>query len=239
MNLAIDIGNTRVKIGVFDQDRLLQYDVVEKLTLNYLTTWLTNHSIKNIIYCTVGKVLDQTVQAFLEQHALFLDAQTPIPVINHYQTPATLGKDRLAAVVGAFALFPEDNCLVVDAGSCMTCEVLKKGGHYLGGNISPGIKMRLKAMHQFTAALPLIEPGDSPSWIGNSTETALRNGAQLGAVLEVAAFVDYLEALYGDFRVIITGGDAEYFAKNLKREIFVHQNLVLEGLNQILKHNVD
>ncbi|HMQ48253.1 MAG TPA: type III pantothenate kinase [Saprospiraceae bacterium] len=239
MNLAIDIGNTRVKMGIFDQDQLLQYDVVEKLPLNYLTQWLTNHSIQNIIYCSVGKVLDQKLQAFLDQHALFLDAHTPIPVTNHYQTPATLGKDRLAAVVGAFALFPETNCIVVDAGSCITCDVLKKGGHYLGGNISPGIKMRLKAMHEFTAALPLVEPGELRAWIGDSTTAALRNGAQLGAIFEVMAFVDYLETHYGDFQVIITGGDAEYFVKNLKREIFVHQNLVLAGLNQILKHNVD
>lgn len=240
MNLAIDIGNTRTKIGVFQNGALEYEQAFENGAQDYLLEIATNHRVKNIILSTVASGLNHLIRQELERHCyvLELDAATPLPIRNLYQTPETLGKDRLAAIVGAYALWPGQHCLVVDAGTCITYDFLRQDGAFLGGNIAPGIGLRLKAMHTFTARLPLVPRGEVVEWVGRSTEEALRNGAQLGALLEIEGFIRYCQSRFGDIRVLFTGGDADFFAKNMKSQIFVHQNLVLLGLNQILNHNV-
>jgi type III pantothenate kinase len=240
MNLAIDIGNTRTKIGVF-QNGVLEYEQAsENGAQDFLLEIATNHRVQNIILSTVASGLNQHIRQELERlcYVLELDAATPLPIRNLYQTPETLGKDRLAAIVGAYALWPGEHCLVIDAGTCITYDFLRQDGAFLGGNIAPGIGLRLKAMHTFTARLPLVPRGEVVEWVGRSTEEALRNGAQLGALLEIEGFIRYCQSRFGDIQVLFTGGDADFFAKNMKSQIFVHQNLVLLGLNQILNHNV-
>ncbi|MCB0577681.1 MAG: type III pantothenate kinase [Phaeodactylibacter sp.] len=240
MNLAIDIGNTRLKAGVFS-DGVLQYRKTwETWKIDDLVALATNHNVKNIILSTVVGAVAEPLRAHFSSRFFFmeLDATTPLPVKNKYRTPETLGKDRLAAVAGAFALFPGEACLVADAGTCITYDLLSAGGAYLGGNISPGIAMRLRAMHEFTARLPLVAPGPLENWVGDSTETALRNGGQVGALLEAEGYIRYCRSRFGALRAIFTGGDADFFVKNLKSEIFVNHNLVLIGLDQILNYNV-
>jgi type III pantothenate kinase len=239
LNLTIDIGNTRTKLGVFQNDVLVLKETWNSLELPRLKEWIYNQNLEKIILSTV-RDLDGGIRDYLESHFYFIQLTeiTPLPVKNLYQTPETLGKDRLAAVAGAFELFPNENCLIIDAGTCITLDLLTEKGNYLGGNITPGIEMRFKAMHTFTARLPLIDRKEQEDWIGKSTETAMRNGGQLGAILEVKAFIQMCRRKYQGLNVILTGGDADFFAKNLKTKIFANHNLVLVGLNKILKHNV-
>ncbi|MCG8329975.1 MAG: type III pantothenate kinase [Chitinophagales bacterium] len=242
MNLAIDIGNTRVKVGVFDDARLEFYFVFDNISLEKINDLATNHKIENIIYSSVNNSFNTEEIAKLSSNIVFLEltSDTPLPIKNLYRTPKTLGKDRLAAVIGAWANFPGKDCLIVDVGTCITYDILQADGAYLGGNIAPGINMRLKAMHAFTARLPELETRTiSRQWIGDSTDTAMQNGAQVGALMEATAFIDYCEQRFGTLEVIFTGGDADFFANHLKRKIFVNQNLVLEGLNKILEYNVE
>ena len=164
-----------------------------------------------------------------------LTEKTPLPIDNQYGTPKTLGKDRIAAVMGAYRLFPNQNCLVIDAGTCITYDLLTKHKTYLGGNISPGIDMRLKAMHQFTAKLPLVERGQQERIWGTSTETALRNGGQFGALYELEAFIRVCKEKFDPLTVVLTGGDGNFFAENLKTKIFARPNLVEWGLLEIFQ----
>ncbi|MEO0341013.1 MAG: type III pantothenate kinase, partial [Bacteroidota bacterium] len=202
--------------------------------------WITNQSFKKAIYCTVGAALPEAVQAIIEEKGplLELDHRTPLPIINQYETPETLGKDRLAAVLGAFALFPDKVALVIDAGTCVTYDLLNDHRQYKGGNISPGWQMRLDAMHHFTAKLPKPEGKILDDWLGRDTNSALQNGAYYGLLAELQAYIDKIKKKYPFVNVILTGGDADFFAKNLKSKIFVNQNLVLIGLNKTLHYNV-
>lgn len=240
LNLIIDIGNTRTKLGIFQANQLLEKVIWDSLDLPRLKKLLQAHpSIQRIAASTVTYI-GEDIETYLQKHFFYINLhhETPLPIQNLYLTPKTLGKDRLAAVIGAQSLFPNDNCLVIDAGTCVTYDILLKNKNYLGGNIAPGIEMRLKAMATFTARLPKIAQAPIDDLVGNNTETAIRTGGQLGAVHEMKAFIEAYQEKFGEIKVILTGGDAEYFANKLKTQIFVHQNLVLIGLNKILEHNV-
>lgn len=241
MNLTIDIGNTRAKTGLFAGPDLLERRVWENENLPEIISYATNHQVQNVILSTVGKPIDPTLEAELSQRFFYLQLthQTLLPIRNAYSTPETLGKDRLAAVIGAWQLHPGEHCLVVDAGTCITYDLLRADGVYLGGNISPGLAMRFRAMHEFTARLPLVDRSEQIALVGTSTETALRIGGQMGMTLEIDGFIRLLRDQYGSLRVLMTGGDAEFFAKVSKSEIFVNSDLVLTGLNKILTYNAE
>lgn len=239
MNLAIDIGNTRAKLAWFKAGELIEKVVIEQTSPEKIFSRLTNHLVKNVIYSTVADATDAELLAYLKEHYFFvqLTATTPIPIKNEYRTPETLGRDRLAAVVGAHHLLPARSCLVIDAGTCITFDLIDANGHYKGGNISPGLTMRMKAMHRFTARLPQVEQGETERWLGYDTESALKNGAQWGTIFEIKSFCHKCEEEFGAINVILTGGDADFLAKKLKRKIFVNHDLVLVGLNKILDYN--
>jgi len=241
MNLTIDIGNTRTKLGFFADGRLMNKIVWEKWKIEDLKNLLDNHSAENIICSTVRPVNWEVIQ-YLSSKSFFLnlDETTPLPIQNLYETPKTLGRDRLAAVVGARALYPGQDCLVIDAGTCITYDIIDARGNYLGGNISPGLKMRLQAMHQFTASLPLVAAKENIGMdIGKNTKQAIQIGGEMGNVLEMEAWILYFQDKFVGINTILTGGDAEYFAKRLKTKIFANSNLVLIGLNKILNYNVE
>lgn len=239
-NLAIDIGNTRAKLGLFQGENLVDKVVWPEWGIKDFSTYTTNHTVESVILSSTAGNKAEELDDFLRSRFRYLklDHLTPLPILNTYKTPETLGKDRLAAVVGAQALFPEKTCLVIDAGTCITLDVLESGTTFLGGNISPGLDMRLNAMHTFTAALPRVEKGPFGGWIGDRTETALRNGAQWGALLEIEGMISLAREHFGEIIVILTGGDADFLANQLKSEIFAASDLVLQGLNKILIHNV-
>ncbi|MBK8043499.1 MAG: type III pantothenate kinase [Haliscomenobacter sp.] len=240
MNLVIDIGNTRAKAALFDADRLVSRTSWPEVEIAGLAAFLTNQKVKSVILSSVRRAVDPEIERKLEKTGRLVrfSHATPVPVQVAYQTPETLGLDRIAAAAGAFARFPDANCLVIDAGTCMTFEFVLSGGRYLGGNISPGLEIRLRAMAEFTASLPLAKLNEVDQWIGYSTDSALRNGAVLGAVMEIEGYIQRCEKEWGNINAVLTGGDALFLANPLKKKIFVHENLVLEGLNKILNHNV-
>lgn len=241
-NLVIDIGNNRTKLGLFENANLVAKEVLSADQQTKILEWLTNHQPKNTILSTVGQPLPVELEQQIRTLSLYfikLSQDTPLPIQSQYQTPETLGKDRIAAVIGASVHFPNEHCVIIDAGTCITYEVLHARKGYLGGNIAPGLYMRYKAMHEFTANLPLVENEEVLQTIGYSTKSALQNGGQLGCLYEIEGFVADMELKIGQLNVILTGGDADFFAKKMKRKIFVHHNLVLEGLNKILSYNVE
>ena len=239
MNLIVDIGNTRTKLGVFDKKEIKYTTVWEKgWSLSQLKKFIKSYKINSIAVSTVAG-LAKPVDNYLEANHpyLKLSHKTALPITNLYKTPQTLGRDRLASVVGANALYPKSNCLVIDAGTCIKYDLITKDKKYLGGNIAPGIEMRLRAMHHMTAALPLVKRRKGQGSYGTSTITAIRNGGQLGALMEVEGFIRNYRKEFSSLKVILTGGDADYFANHLKTKIFVRQFLVLIGLNEILIYN--
>jgi type III pantothenate kinase len=241
MNLVIDIGNTRAKLALFKGVDLIEKNIIleEELTLGYAKLFFQKNKIENSILAASG-IVEKSLLDFLQAQSNFilLSDQTPIPITNAYGTPKTLGKDRLASAVAAHYLFPEKNCLIIDCGTCTTYNFIDEKGIFLGGNITPGLKMRLEAMHTLTAKLPLVElEKNDIALVGNDTKTALLSGAQLGALYEIEGFIDAYVQRFGKIRTLLTGGNADFFVNRLKNQIFADSNLVLVGLNVILKYN--
>jgi len=238
VNLIIDIGNTRVKLAAFEKNDVQQKWLWPTLEEDKLLRLIKRKKIKQIALSStrgIDKAMLKRLKKVLP--VMLLEAKTPLPIINSYKTPKTLGKDRLAAVVAANELYPKKNCLVIDAGTCITYDLITKAGEYLGGGISPGVDMRFKAMDTFTAKLPLVKRTKEIELIGNTTNTALRSGGALGAVYEVEGFIKAYRKKFSPLTVLFTGGAADFFANYLKTKIFVNHNLVLIGLNKILNHN--
>ncbi|MEM1327527.1 MAG: type III pantothenate kinase [Bacteroidota bacterium] len=238
MRLALDIGNTRTKYGIFENDQIVEKGTWQYLEIDDLNAALTNHSIRNIIYSNVSQLSTKVAQWLAEHQAVELTSDLKLPIDYRYKTPQTLGKDRIAAVMGAHQLYPHQNSLVIDAGTCITYDWLIDGHIYLGGNIAPGIWMRLRAMHEGTSALPLVPMEWQTAHIGESTIHALQNGALWGAVLEMQGVIDWSTQQWARINIILTGGDGIFFANHLKRKIFAASDLVLQGLNEILNYHV-
>jgi len=240
-NLTIDIGNTRTKAAVFEFGLLIETKVFQSPQKSDLQSWAEQNQVEHVIISIVGRMPDPQLMTWLDKNfrLLVLDASTLLPFQNQYGTPNTLGKDRIAAVAGAWNRFPGRNSLVIDAGTCITYDLITAEGIYPGGNISPGIAMRYKALEAFTAGLPLVVPGEPVQLTGDSTETAIRNGVQFGILWEMESAIRAFERQWPELNVLLTGGDAVFFEKNLKNSIFAVPSLVLEGLNKILTFNVE
>ncbi len=240
MNLVIDLGNTRVKYAVFDQnDEIVALGRLLKRYAGGLFSKLPKKMvIENAILCNTSLPDPKLLMKLKEiPNFIHLDNSTPLPIRNKYDTPDTLGKDRLAAAVASVVKFPNNNILFVDMGTCITMNLVNAHGEFIGGNISPGINMRLKAMHHYTAKLPLVKAKLNDLAFGTTTVKALQNGAVKGALREIDSFIDETRADLGAIIVILTGGEAIFFENWSKKEIFVAPNLVMEGLNEILKYN--
>lgn len=239
MNLVIDIGNTRTKFSVMNRGEVLITVPVDELKPEHIG--LLKHEypdLQKAILCSV-KDYPVALKAELERFEKFieLDENTPLPVKNLYKTPGTLGKDRIAAAVGAFDLYPETNLLIIDAGTAITYDIVNASGEFLGGNISPGIGMRFKALHAFTDKLPLVKQQPFDRLFGTNTEEAILAGVQNGVIFEVDRAIDTFKDFYKNLKVIITGGNAEFFERKLKNSFFVNFNLIALGLNRILETN--
>ena len=240
MNLIIDIGNTLTKFSVFNRDEILITVPVDEFTQQNIYLLKKEYEgLDNAIVSATKNYSDELKNALQQNFKQFIElsAATPLPVKNRYETKNSLGKDRIAAAVGAFHLYTKTNVLVIDAGTAITYDLINKNGEYLGGNISPGIDMRFKALNQFTDKLPLISQKENSKLFGTSTESAIRAGVQNGVVFEVDKAIDTFKEFYNNLKVIITGGNAEFFEKRLKNSFFVHFNLIAMGLNRILQYN--
>lgn len=190
----------------------------------------------------IGTVRDLTVseaEAFsrLPFPVLRFSPDTPVPITNRYRTPETLGGDRLAAVIGASSLKPGKDLLIIDAGTCITYEVIDARGNYWGGNIAPGMQMRLRALHEFTARLPLVEAEGEVPGMGYNTETAIRSGVLRGMKYEIEGYIKSMRSKFPHLQVFLTGGDHINFDTNIKNSIFTDRYIVPRGLNKILDYN--
>ena len=240
MNLIIDVGNTRVKVAVFELDTVKEVFVFDKaIILSEVKKIISNFSITSSIISSVANLTEEERQEIVELlNPVFLDANTKVPFKNLYKTPKTLGVDRIALASAAVNKYPNRNVLVLDAGTCITYDFITKEGEYLGGAISPGIKMRYKALHNFTAKLPLLEPSKLESFIGVDTNTSINSGVINGVCKEIDGIIKQYQKKYSDLTVVLTGGDTYFLSKQLKSVIFAHPNFVLEGLHTILIHNL-
>jgi type III pantothenate kinase len=238
MNLVIDYGNTLAKVGIFDHETL-----IEKHTFSdphKLHQFLDKSAAENFLVSSVNADEHQILTwAKNAQRKFVLHHTLPLPITNLYTTPQTLGVDRLAGVCGAHQLFPKQHCLVIDAGTCITFDFADSNGNYHGGAISPGMIMRFQAVHTFTARLPLVSPTDHPELIGDSTETCIQSGVINGLLAETKGIIQQYSTKFDGLKVILCGGDAQFFENKLKGSIFAVPDLVLVGLNSILIYNVN
>jgi len=195
--------------------------------------------LNQAILSSVKSVDNEILQFLSGNFDLFieLDHLTELPIENLYETPETLGKDRLAAAVGANELFPDQNLLVIDAGTAITYDLVSEKNQFLGGNISPGLQMRFNALNHFTGKLPLVSYSDEFQPIGKNTTEAIRAGVQNGILFEIDRTIDLFNRNYQNLQIVMTGGDSIFFDKKLNYSIFVHFNITLIGLNRILEHN--
>jgi type III pantothenate kinase len=239
--LIVDIGNTRVKVAVFRGDVLVSLEIsFKRYTYKILKKHLDSSDVSAAILSNTSEV-DGSVLSLFSALPCFihLDHLTRIPIALNYETPHTLGRDRIAAAIGAVKRYPSKPVLFIDMGTCITMNFVNSKSEFEGGNISPGISMRLKAMHKFTARLPHAPIMVPEEFFGKNTVKGLQNGAVKGTIREIDTFIDETRSKFGAINVILTGGDALLFEKYTKNQIFVAPNLVLEGLNEILRYNVD
>ena len=240
MNLVVDIGNTRTKYAVFDKNKILVDQHSESGVFLSMVKEVFEIYPK-IDYAILSSVSEfpkkeyEVLSLFCKVHLLTHESRVPFK--NSYVNPQTLGIDRIALATAAFYENPKGNTLVIDMGTCITYEMINDYGEYLGGAISPGLKMRFKAMHDQTARLPLLEAEDILDFIGNSTEKAIRSGVVNGIVQELDGVINQYKERFKHLTVILTGGDAHFFGKRLKNSIFANSKFLLEGLNYLLEYN--
>lgn len=239
MNLAIDIGNTRVKAAVFEEDKLIELLVFDKkIIVSKIKKIIKNHTISAGIISNVGSISESKLAQLNKSFKfIVISASLKVPFNNLYKTPNTLGVDRIALVAAAVKQFPITNVLIIDAGTCITFDFVDVNASYLGGAISPGIKMRYKALNKFTANLPLIDALELHDFIGKNTEESIISGVLNGVQNEINGIIEDYYLKYLDLTVVLTGGDTNFLSKQLKSSIFANQNFLLQGLNEILKFN--
>jgi type III pantothenate kinase len=241
LNLIIEQGNTAVKVAVYDRKEMLISAVYEKFGVSELFPILEQYPLENGILSSVATPADEWVEVLGARlkYFLVLDCRVKLPVEVRYLTPETLGNDRIAAAVGANFLQPDKDVLIIDAGTAITYEIVEASGAYLGGNISPGMTMRFRALHRYTEKLPLVGAQEWIPWMGTTTETAIQAGVVNGIVYEMDGYIHEVRKKYPDVFVFLTGGHSFYFERRLKNSIFAAINLVLVGLNRILEYNVE
>ncbi|NNE78248.1 MAG: type III pantothenate kinase [Pricia sp.] len=240
MNLIIDAGNTLVKLAVFEKGKLIFQQTAETKHVARQVKEICDHypKIRRGIVSSVGN-LDHKVIAvlavFCEVYELNSTYKTPFK--NSYATPHSLGVDRIALATSAFYHNPKGNTLVIDAGTCVTYDMVNDYGEYLGGAISPGLHMRYRALHEHTSNLPQLKPENPLDFIGNSTENSIHSGVVNGICKEIDGTIDQYRSRFADLTVILTGGDAQFLSKRLKNTIFADSKFLLVGLNYLLEYN--
>lgn len=237
--LVIDIGNTNQKVAIYNSDeQLVVLQQVPTLKQELLANLLTNFSISAAIVSSVGRDNQELFDWLGKQVPLFtFSSHLRLPIEICYATPTTLGTDRIANAVGANALFPNENVLSIQAGSCLVSDFVNAQNQYLGGTIAPGLRMRFQALPHFTAKLPLIEPQPIDFLIGDSTENSILSGVLNGYACEIEMLIQRYAAQYSPLKIVITGGDVYRLEGMLKNAIFAAPNLVLLGLYKILRLN--
>ena len=239
MNLVVDIGNNFFKLGIFENSNLVfsffdkndKIDVeIEKIIRGY--TKITSALISSVSSIKINDILNKLNIKIYELDSTFI-----FPFKLNYKTPESLGNDRLALAAAATILFPNSNNLVIDAGTCITIDFIDNNNHFMGGSISPGVKMRYDSLNHYTANLPLLKNENSFNYPGDSTNASIHAGIIGGVSNEINGFIKQINSRNDKVNVILTGGDAKILSKTLKITIFANQNFILEGLNCILNLN--
>ena len=238
MDLMIDIGNSRIKYAGFVDNQIQYRGKCDLSGFHKSMDEFNTNNVLRVVVCSVKPIpkafslaLEKRGLKYIELHNLFP------PIVNKYQSPETLGSDRLALAVGGFHAFPGKAVLILDLGTCMTFDLIDNEGAYLGGSISPGLQMRLKALHTFTAKLPRVKLSEPKDLLGKNTKESILSGVVLGMAMELTGTIDAYEERYPQIKVILTGGDAPFFDKKLKNSIFADPDLLLKGMNFILTQN--
>ncbi len=241
MNLIIDVGNTNIKLAVFNGENIVFKEVtktsrllstVKKILKKYPT-------LDKAIMSSVGKLKEGLLIKIQSQiNLLVLDSSVRLPFKNQYETPKTLGADRIALVSASANKYPNKNVLIIDAGTCITYDFITHKNTYLGGSISPGIRLRYQSLHNLTANLPLLNLKQPKNIIGTNTQESIHSGVINGVLNEIRGSIHEYEQEFKELTVILTGGDAEFLSKQLKSSIFANSNFLLEGLNYILEYNL-
>ncbi len=240
MNLIVDVGNTFVKFAVYKNADLIHKISFELSEFKKQYTLLKKDfpKLKSAIISSVGRLSKKQIEIIdNDLDVLELSSNTKLPFKNHYKTPKTLGVDRIALVSASVKGFPDKNVLIIDAGTCITYDFITEENNYLGGAISPGIRLRYKALNNLTANLPLLGTERPKTIIGDSTESSIHSGVVFGVIKEIDGIIDQYLEKYLDLTVILTGGDTKFLSNQLKNSIFADSNFLLEGLNFILDYN--
>ncbi len=240
MIAVIDIGNTRAKLAVFHQNSLLEQwqcyikdipKIVSEISKKHdkISIWVGSHVSKN----------EPEIEWFTKNNETYwLKRDQKFPFTNLYQTPESLGLDRMVLASGAVLSYPEQAVLVIDMGTCITFDFVDAERNYHGGAIAPGMQMRYQMMHEKTAKLPLLSPKFSKSVFGKTTEQSMHIGVTNAICSEIESYVDRIQKVYGNFTIILTGGDAVFFAKKLKSAIFANSNFLLESLYHLYLYQI-
>jgi type III pantothenate kinase len=241
MNLVIDIGTSFIKVAVFNGSEILFKESIPEISVDYISLILKNFPDVHYAILSSVRKRDAALIGFLKEKlrkTIELSEKTPIPIKNLYRSPSTLGDDRLAAAVGANSIYPDENILVIDIGSAITIDYVNNKNEFLGGNISPGMMMRFRALNEFTANLPMEYPRENIDLLGSDTSGAIISGVENGIIFELEGYIHELTGHVKNLKVIMTGGDADFFAVKIKHQVTVDVSLTLVGLNTILEYNI-
>jgi len=233
---TIDIGNTGIKIALFQNQQMAWCKHIADLSPEQLEQLMEAHQVKHVIASNVSA---RSMSAFMQVKGfVLLSPNLKMPFENLYASPETLGADRMALAAASQFFQKGKNCMVFDAGTCLTMDLVNNQGQYLGGFISPGLQMRLNSMHQFTGKLPQLTAVMPEHLIGNTTAACMQSGAYHGMIAEIEQSIQQLKTQFTNLQVILCGGNAELLSKQLKSPLFVEKNLLMYGLHLILDLNV-
>ena len=240
MLLVIDVGNTQIKAAVFEQNTLLKKEIIayEDWQISLKKVIKNFSEISILVVASVGK-LEKSDFLTLDSglNVYFITRESKFPFNNLYASPTTLGIDRMILASGAVLKYPNKNRLVIDAGTCITYDFIDSNDNYLGGAISPGIRLRYESLHNYTAKLPLLKKEKPIEIVGNSTTQSIHSGVINGVSFEIDGFINSVLDKNDNFIIILTGGDADFLAERLKNTIFANPNFLLESLNQTFQYN--
>jgi len=240
MNLIIDVGNSRVKSAIFNKGEIIHFEIFSFNNLmEKVAESVEEFNCTNAIISSVSVLKKSQISKIKEKiNLVILNSNTKIPFKNKYDTPKTLGVDRIALAAAAVFHYPNKNVLVIDAGTCITYDFIDNKGSYFGGAISPGISMRYKSLNQYTEGLPLLEAKFENKLIGNDTNSSIHIGIITGVINEIDSFINQYRKKNKDLTIVLTGGDLNFLNNRLKNGIFANPNFLLEGLNKILTYNL-
>jgi len=239
LNLVVDIGNSSLKVAIFDKKLMTSKFIYTNQSLNIFSDLFKNNVIDNCIISNVSTI-DKNILDFLKINSnLFsINESINLPFINLYKTKNTLGHDRIALVSAAAIDFPDQNTLIIDTGTCITYDFKNSENEYLGGGISPGIQMRFKSLNSQTSKLPLSTINLDYKLIGDDTNSSINSGVVYGVISEINGIINQYQERFKNIKIILTGGDSNFLLKKIKNTIFADQNFLLKGLNYLLEDNI-